>query len=199
MAILTGKVGSIYAIDTTTAFSVKATTEDAATKIYQIDDTDMRIWDINTTIVLSAGVDFDKSYYDNGVNYFEGKVKLLTTGETTLTVTGSYLDLTEVAKAHGWGIDLGIETGECTSIGEAWKTFHPLSKSATANISRCRYDTKFDLAVNDTDIFLLKLYEDATAGYICNAIRTGLSQVKSVGAIDQESTTWQITSVVARF
>ena len=94
---------------------------------------------------------------------------------------------------------MSIETGECTSIGETWKTFHPLGKSASANISRCRYDTKFDLAVNDTDIFLLKLYEDATAGYICNAIRTGLSQVKSVGAIDQESTTWQITSVVARF
>jgi len=313
MAILTGKVGSIYTIRDSTAFTTEATTEDGSTKIYQIDDVDLRVWDINTVPTISTGA-FDISYYDNGVNYFEGKVKLLTTGEGALTVTGTSLTLNEIAKATGWSLDMSIETGECTSIGETWKTFHPLGKAATVTISRCRYDERLNLIENgyqecgltgktlttDTDIledndyyfkinvdgaavveemihtdvtdtnyddvitklnatiaadakfelvngdlrctsdlsgvgssialsagttgddlwndlgdfvdfqtavagslntnmFLLKLYEDATAGYICNAIRTGLSQVKAVGAIDQESTTWQITSVVTRF
>ena len=312
MSIKTGKVGSVYTIRDSTAFTTEATTEDGTTKIYQIDAIAKRTWDINTPITLSTG-DFDKSYYDNGVNWFEGKVKLLTSGEAALTVTGASLTLNEIAKAFGWSLNLSIETGECTSLGETWKTFHALGKSSTVNISRCRYDQRFNLIENgyqecgltgkilttatglsaatqyyfkvnidgagvieenfttatdvtyaavidlmnatlaagakfelvngdlrctsdstgtsssvalsagttgtdvfgeltdfsafqtavagslNTNMFLLKLYEDATYGYICNAIRTGLSQTKAVGSLDQEATTFQITSQLSRF
>jgi len=197
MSIKTGKVGKIFAIDSTTVFTTEAMTEDGSTMIYQIDDTAMRYWDINTDVVISAGV-LDKSYFDNGVNYFEGKVKLTTTGES-ITTTGSYLDLAEVTMAFGWSLNMTIETGECTVLGADWSTFHSLGKSASVNISRCRDDVLFDNPGADTSLFLLQLFEDATYGYICNGIRTGFTQDKAVGSADKESTTFQVTSQLARF
>lgn len=312
MAIKTGKTGSVYTIRDSTAFTTEATTEDGSTMIYQIDDATKRIWDINTPIVISTGT-LDRTYYDNGVNWFEGKVKLLTTGEAGLTVSGASLTLNEVAKAFGWSLDMGIETGEDTSLGDTWKTFIPLGKNATVNISRFRYDQRFNLIENgyqecgltdktlttatglaatttyyfkanidgagvveedfttasdvtyaavidlmnatlaasakfelvngdlrctsdstgssssvalsagttgtdafgaltdftafqtavagslNTNMFLLKLYEDDTYGYICNGIRTGFSQNKAIGSLDQEISNFQVTSNVARF
>lgn len=313
MAIKTGKVGTIYTVNDVTPFTTEATTEAGSTQIYQIDDVTMRVWDINTPVVISTGV-LDKSYYDRGINYFEGKVKLTTTGEGALTVSGASMTLAQLAKAFGWAINMTIETGEDTSLGETWKCFTPLGKSSTVSVSRYRIDTRFNgfdngyqecgladktlttetglatttqyyfkvnvdgagvveedfttasdttyaavIALIDatiaagatsgltgtgdlrftsdstgtsstialsagttgtdlfatltgftafntavagslnTDMFLLKLFEDGSAGYICNAIRTGFAQTKAVGAIDEEGTTFQVTSNVARF
>ena len=312
MSIKTGKVGKIHAIRDTEPFTTEATTEDGSTMIYQIDDAALRIWDINTAVVISTGA-LDESYYDRGVNYFEGKVKLLTTGEGGLTVSGAALTVNEVAKAFGWALNMTIESGEDTSLGETWQCFIPLAKSANVNISRYRFDQRFNLIENgfqecgledktlttatglatttqyyfkanidgggvveedfttgsdvtyeavlalinatlaasgtfelvngdlrcrsdstgaastvalsagttgtdlfatltgftafntavagslNTKYFLLQLFEDATAGYICNAIRTGFTQDKAVGSIDQESTSWQVTSQIATF
>ena len=312
MAIKTGKVGSIYTVNDVTAFTTEATTEDGSTMIYQIDDAAKRVWDINTPLTISTGA-FDRSYYDGGVNYFEGKVKLLSTGEGGLTVTGASMTIAELAKAFGWALNLTFETQECTPLGITFKEFIPLGKASTVSVSRYRIDqrlnlfengyqecglssktlttatglstttqyyfkinvdgagvveedfttgadvtyeavialitatiaagataelvngdlrfisdltgvastialtagttgtdlfatltgfTAFDEAVAgslNTDLFLLKLFEDGSAGYICNAIRTGFAQTKAVGAIDEEGTTFQVTSNVARF
>lgn len=312
MAIKTGKVGKIYTIRDTEPFTTEATTEDGSTMIYQIDDAAKRIWDINTVVVISTGA-LDTSYYDRGINYFEGKVKLLTSGESGLTVSGASLTVNEIAKCFGWALNMVIESGEDTSLGEIWKCFIPLAKSASVDISRYRFDQRFNLIENgfqecgledktlttatglstttqyyfkanidgggvveedfttgadvtyeavlalinatlaasatfelvngdlrctsdstgasstvalsagttgtdlfatltgftafntavagslNTKFFLLQLFEDGSAGYICNAIRTGFTQDKAVGSIDQESTSWQVTSAIARF
>ncbi len=313
MAIKTGKVGSIYTVNDVTPFTTEATTEDGSTKIYQITDATKRVWDINTVVSISTGA-LDKSYYDGGINYFEGKVKLLTTGATTLTVTGASMTIAVLAKAYGWALNLTYETQECTPLGTTFKEFIPLGKASSVNVSRYRIDNRFDGIENgyqecglsgktlttetglanttqyyfkinvdgagvveedfttasdttyeavidlinatiaagatagltglgdlrftsdlagssssialsagttgtdlfatltgftafntavagslNTDMFLLKLFEDGSAGYICNAIRTGFAQTKAVGAIDEEGTTFQVTSAVARF
>ena len=144
MAVLTGANGKAYAVNDITVFAGKATTEIGATMVYQIDDVDMRIWDPNVPIVISAGA-FDKSYYDNGVNWFEGKVKLLTTGEGALTVGGSYITIQKVAEIFGWALALVIGSAETTELGDTWKTSMPLGKSATVTLSRYRSDHLFDL------------------------------------------------------
>ena len=313
MAIKTGKTGSIYTVDDITPFTTEATTEDGSTKVYQIDDAAKRIWDINTVVSISTGA-LDKSYYNGGINYFEGKVKLLTTGATTLTVTGASMTIAELAKAYGWALNGTINTQECTPLGTTWSEFFPLGKASSVDISRYRIDQRLDLIENgyqecglfsktlttatglatttqyylkinvdgagiveedfttgadvtyeavialinatiaagatagltglgdlrftsdlagvgssialsagvggtdlfatltsfsafdtavagslNTDMFLLKLFEDDSAGYICNAIRTGFAQTKAVGAIDDEGTTFQVTGNVARF
>ena len=313
MSVITGKVGSIYTVNDITAFTTEATTEDGSTKIYQIDDAAKRVWDINTAVVISTG-DLDTSYYDGGINYFEGKVKLLTTGATTLTVTGASMTIAELAKVFGWALNMTIDVGDVSAIGTTWADSIPLGKSSTVSVSRYRIDTRFNrfdngyqecglssktlttetglstttqyyLKINvdgagvveeefttdadttyeavitlinatiaagaacgltglgdlrftsdsggtdsaialsagttgtdlfatltsfsafdtavagslNTDMFLLKLFENGSAGYICNAIRTGFAQTKAVGAIDDEGTTFQVTSNVARF
>ncbi len=313
MAIKTGKVGSIYTVNDVTPFTTEATTEDGSTKIYQIDDAAKRVWDINTVVSISTGA-LDKSYYDGGINFFEGKVKLLTTGATTLTVTGASMTIAVLAKAYGWALNGTINTQECTPLGTTWSEFISLGKASSVSISRYRIDNRFGLIENgyqecglssktlttetglanttqyyfkvnvdgagvveedfttasdttyaavialinatiaagatagltglgdlrfisdlagssssitlsagttgtdlfatltgftafntavagslNTDMFLLKLFEDGSAGYICNAIRTGFAQTKAVGAIDEEGTTFQVTSNVARF
>ena len=312
MSIKTGKTGSIFAVNDITAFTTEATTEDGSTKIYQIDDADKRVWDINTTVTISTG-DLDKSYYDGGINYFEGKVKLLTTGASGLTVTGASMTIAVIAEVFGWGLNMTIDVGDTTQIGNTWAAGISLGKNATVTVSRYRFDTRLDLPeygyqecglsskelttasglstttqyyfkvnvdgagvveedfttgadvtfadiiddmngtlaaggtfelVNgdlrcrsdsvgtsstialaagttgtdafatltgfsafdeavagslNTDLFLLKLFEDGSEGYICNAIRTGFAHTKAVGAIDDEGTTFQVTSNVARF
>ena len=313
MSIKTGKVGSIYSVDDITAFTTEATTEDGSTKVYQIDDATKRVWDINTTVAISTGA-LDKSYYNNGINYFEGKVKLLTTGATTLTVTGASMTIAVIAKVFGWALNMTVDAGDTTAIGTTWATAIPLGKSSSVSVSRYRIDQRFDLIENgyqecglssktlttatglatttqyyfkinvdgagiveeefttgadvtyaaviilinatiaagakaglsgpgdlrftsdlsgvgssialsagttgtdlfatltsfsafdtaiagslNTDMFLLKLFEDGSEGYFCNAIRTGFAQTKAVGAIDEEGTTFQVTSAVARF
>ena len=313
MAIKTGKVGSIYTVNDITPFTTEATTEDGSTMIYQIDAAAKRIWDINTAVSISTGA-LDRSYYNGGINYFEGKVKLLTSGEGALTVTGASMTIAVLAKAYGWALNLTYETQECTPLGTTFKEFIPLGKASSVNVSRYRIDKRFDLIENgyqecglssktlttatglntttqyyfkvnvdgagvveenfttgadvtyaaviilinatiaagakaelnglgdlrftsdltgasstialsagttgtdlfatltgftafdtavagslNTDMFLLKLFEDGSEGYFCNAIRTGFAQTKAVGAIDEEGTTFQVTGNVARF
>lgn len=144
MAIKTGKVGSIYINSDSVAFATEDTTEAGATKVYQIDDAAMRTWDPNTPITLSGGLLFDKDYYDDGVNWFEGKVKLTTTGEGALTVTGEYMTLLQIGEIHNWSLAITLDAGEDTEIGDEWKTMMPLGKSAALTISRYRFDTLFD-------------------------------------------------------
>ena len=145
MSILTGKVGSIWSVNDVSVFAAEATTEAGATMIYQIDDVAKRVWDPNVPITISVGA-FDRSYYDNGVNWFEGKVKLLTTGEGALTLGGASMTIAKVGAVHGWVLNLAIDVAEKTELGNTWKKNMPLGKSATVTLARYRTDdnTLFD-------------------------------------------------------
>ena len=197
MAITTGKVGSLYIIDTSTAFSGEATTETGSTKLYTIDDGDKDMWDPNTAITINTGA-FDRSYMDAGVNWFEGKVTLLTTGATTLTVTGAYITLKEVTKISNWSMATTIDVGETTEIGDTWKTNMALAKSATLTLSRYRFDTVFD-HVSDSDMILIKLFEDADSGFWCKCLRTSIGYTKAINAVDTDALSFVVSSPIAYF
>lgn len=143
MSITTGKVGSVYTINDITAFGPEATTEAGSTKVYQITDTGLRVWDPNTAITISTGT-LDTSYFDSGVNWFEGKVKLTASGEGALTVSGSNVSIQAVGKVYGFSLNITIDTGEVTEIGDTWKQNLPLGRSASVTLSRYRFDTLFD-------------------------------------------------------
>lgn len=197
MSILTGKVGSLYIIDTSTAFTTEDTTEDGATKIYQIDDTNMRMWNPNTAITVSTGT-LDRTYMDEGVNWFEGKVQMTATGLTTLTVTGEYIDLQVVGEISGWTFTMTLDTGETTEVGDTWKTNMALAKSATLSLNRYRFDTLFDKITGD-DWILIKLYEDADSGFWVKCLRGSLGYTKAINAIDTEALSFVVSSPIAYF
>lgn len=197
MSILTGKVGSLYIIDTSTAFTTEDTTEEGATSIYQIDDTDMRMWNPNTDITVSTGT-LDRTYMDEGVNWFEGKVQMTATGLTTLTVTGEYIDLQAVGEISGWTFGMTIDTGETTEVGDTWKTNMALNKSGTLSLNRYRFDTLFDKITGD-DWILVKLFQDATTGFWVKCLRGSLGYTKAINAIDTETLSFVVSSPIAYF
>ena len=143
MAITTGKTGSVYTGDNISPFTTEATSESGSTQIYQIDDVTLRVWDPNVSITISTGT-LDKTYFDGGINWFEGKFKLTATGLTP-TVSGSSMTIQQVGKVYGFTTNMAIDAGEVTEVGDDWKQNVALGKSASVTLNRYRIDTLFDL------------------------------------------------------
>ena len=200
MALVTGKVGSVYIIDTSTPFTNEAATEDGVTGIYEIDDGGVLPWNPAVPIVLSSGA-FDLNYYDKGVNWFEGKVKV-TSGIADLELDGEYVDFQQVGYISSWSLTLTADVGETTAIGDTWKTNSALGKSATVSLNRYRFDTLFDLTDGE-DVILLKLYETgeegAGSGFWITAIRSSFGYNKAINAIDTETISFAVTGNVLPF
>jgi hypothetical protein len=199
MGILTGKTGSCYIINTSTAFTDEPTTE--STFVYTIDDTSKDIWNPNVQITISTGT-LDTTYYDDGVNWYQGKVKLQETGET-LTVSGEYVTLQKVGKISSWSMNFTTESGEVTEIGDTWKQFTPLAKSSTLTLNRYRFDTLFDDLSGD-DLVLIKLYEEGDevsggSGIWARAIKTSFGLTKAINAVDTDTINLQVTGAVVSF
>jgi hypothetical protein len=200
MALVTGKVGSVYIIDNSTSFAAEDASEDGSTGIYEIDDSLLIPWNPAVPIVLSSG-SFDLNYYDKGVNWFEGKVKV-TSGIANLTLTGENVDFQQVGYISSWSLTLTADVGETTAIGDTWKTNSALGKSATVSLNRYRFDTLFDLTDGE-DVILLKLYEtgeegDGT-GFWITAIRNSFGYNKAINAIDTETISFAVTGNVLPF
>jgi hypothetical protein len=194
MSIKTFKEGSLYIMNTSTAFTTEATTED--TYVYQIDDTDKRVWNPNVDITISTGT-LDTSYMDEGINWFEGSVKLNETDET-LTVTGEYVTLQKVGYISNYNLTSTLDTGEITSIEDGWKKYTPLGKSCTLSLSRYRFDTLFD-HISDDNWILIKLYEDADSGFWVKCLRSSIGYTKAINAVDTEALTFTVSSPIAYF
>lgn len=206
MAIITGCSGSLYIINESTALSGEATAE-TTDNIYQVADTDKRIWNPNSTqegttvtgISISTNT-LDGTYQDNGIDYFNGIVKVASTTSTTtdLTITGEYVSLQQVGYVSGFTISIDSDTADITPIGTTWKECVPLGKGATVTLNRYSYDALMR-HVADSDWIIMKLLETGTTdGYWVKTLRTNLSYTKGVGVVDTESTSFQVSSVVAR-
>jgi len=197
MAILRGRDGTAYIPTTLTAFASQATTE--AAYIYQIDNAAMRIWDPNTALVISGmtGV-LNESWYLDGVDYFTGRIKATTTGDTIL-VSGKYVNgLTAVADIYGWSINFSRGMAETTPLGEAWRQLTALGMQATVTLNRYRTNTTFDNVPTESYV-IIELQETATQGFILVAHRSALNWTKAAGAVDQETVTLEPIGPVSRY
>jgi len=196
VSVTKGTDGSIYIINSSTAFAGEATTEAGATMVYQIDDAGKRVWDPNTAITPSAGT-IDLAWMDHGIDWFTGRVKMTATGLTALTLAGAYVSLQLVAEVFGWSINVERASENTQNIGETWADPVDLGNKATVTISRFRIDTNLDHVADDNWI-ILKLYEDTTNGYWARALRKSMSLTKAVGAVDKEQTEFETYGPVAR-
>lgn len=197
MSIVRGNDGSVYTINTSTAFSGEATTEDGSTQIYQIDDSGKRNWNPNTAITPSTG-SLDKTWQDEGVDWFTGRVKMTATGLVALTLSGQYVSLQKVGYVYSWAINMERGFAATTEIGQTWRRLAALQAQASITLNRYRFDTIFDQLAN-TDWVLLKLYENDSSGFWAKVLKESMGYSKSVGdAADDEPLTFQTSSVVAR-
>ncbi len=197
MAILKSTEGAVYIINTSSAFSTEATTEDGSTKVYQIDDEAMRIWDPNYAITVTGGT-VDKAWMDRGVDYFTGRVKATAAGLSALTVDGQRVVLQEVGFVHSAQLAISINPGEVTAIGDTWRSLTALARAITLTLSRYRFDTELDTLTPAW--VLVKLFEDDTNGYWVKALPTGQQlDNKSVGAVDGTELTLEVSGPISRF
>lgn len=197
MSIVKGTQGAVYIINSSTAFSDEATTEDGGTAIYQIDDTNKRIWDPNTDITPSATGVINVAWQDEGIDWFTGRVKMTASGLTSLTISGKYVSLQAVGYIHGWTLSISRGMGDITSIGELWRSVTPLGIQATLTLERYRFDTNFDNLTSD-DWILFKIMENDSSGFWCKAKKGSGGLTKAVGAVDEEPLSFEISSVIAR-
>ena len=192
MAVLKGYLAKVYGIDNSiafsTAFTTEATTENA--KIYQINDTNKRLWDPNGGITLSAGAStptLDESWMDHGIDWMTGRVKLNETG-LTLTVSGKYFSaLIEIGEAYNWSLDIAADVVDVSAFGDEWKAKTVTQKSWSGSFEKFAIDDYwFDIAKLGK-VFLVKLYTEAAKGYQGFCVIPGLSSGASVADVLKET------------
>lgn len=110
------------------------------------------------------------------------------------------IDGNELGFLDNMSLNITMETGDTTSIGDTWAAAIPLGKSWNVSGS-----TKYDPAdtaqlalmtefiSGDGDIAAVKVYEDATKYYSGAAIITAFNVTKAVGGVDTLSITLQGT------
>ena len=201
MSIGTGKTGSVYVKNGDSAFTDEATTclgdTSGDSYIYIVDNSAIRTWDPAVAVTVSSGV-LDLNYYDNGVNYFEGKVRLNVAGDTTIEVSGTFISLKKAAYVYGWSLSGTVNVAETTCLGDSWKTNTSLDKSATISLNRYRGDSEFT-KLTTTDPVFLKLYEDTDSGFYAVGNKTSFSYTKAIGAVGQEPVSFEVNGQVKYF
>ena len=122
----------------------------------------------------------------------------------TFKVGKMVIDSNELAYLDNMSLNITIESGDTTAIGETWNAVIPLGKSW--NVSGT---TKYDPAdtaqlalmtefiSGDGALADVRVYEDATKYYSGAAIITAYNVNKAVGAVDTLSITIQGTGALS--
>jgi len=109
----------------------------------------------------------------------------------------------ELAYLDNMNLNITIDAGETTAIGDTWAAAIPLGKSWNVSGSM-KYDpadtAQLELMTEfisgDGDVAAIKVYEDGTKYYSGAAIITAFNVVKGIGAVDTLSITLQGTGAL---
>jgi len=109
----------------------------------------------------------------------------------------------ELAYLDNMNLNITIDAGETTAIGDTWAAAIPLGKSWNVSGSM-KYDpadtAQLELMTEfisgDGDVAAVKVYEDGTKYYSGAAIITAFNVVKGIGAVDTLSITLQGTGAL---
>lgn len=114
MSVIAGKSASLFATGTALSFTTEATTASGNIS-YQITDTVKRVWDRTATIsVFDGGVPTVESYTVNRLN---GTITFTGAVARVITVTGSYLPLTEMAQAKDCSYTISANNEDISAFG----------------------------------------------------------------------------------
>ena len=196
MAITTGQDGSIFIKSTVTAMVGEACGSVGA-GVYQITDSGHRIIDFNTAVTIGGGT-LDKSYMDEGIDYFTGKFKITEGTGQTPSVTGSWVTITQIGYIYSWSLNGDMPNSDITGIGETWGNVAAAgAKKPTVTLSRYRFDAEIQGSALNTDFVLLKLYEDDTSGYWIKGLQSSYGLTKATGSVDEESLDYAVSGPIS--
>lgn len=134
---IAGKVGAVYmqTTDSAIAFNAEPMTNSGDNTRYYITDRDKAYWYKNaTTTVYVDGVEETAVTIEYAGGYIEFDSAL--TGTETVTVTGGYLTVSQVAGFFSWSADVNSDMQESTTFGDSWKEFMPTLKDFTASAEK---------------------------------------------------------------
>lgn len=151
------------------AFTGEAVTVLTTNKKYQITDTTKRVWDQTATItVLAAGVDVDPVADPYVINRLTGTITFTaTTARGTVTVTGTYLPMSTVAKAKMFSYALVNETLDDTNFDSGGKTERiPGIMDITGSLGRnyqTSTDTLFHALIVSGGVAVLQIFHTSSS------------------------------------
>ncbi len=205
MAIKKATEGAVYILDVLSTLTTAATTEDAATAIYQITVTSQRVLEPNSSVTAVGGT-VDKTWGDEGWDYFRGRVKCTASGLSALVVNVTYASIQEVGYVYNVSLNLSRNVGEITAIGDTWRSLIGMNVQASITFERYRFDTLMQNPRDVTSAFalgysqwiLFKTMEDASGGYWAKCLLTQHAMNKAVGNVDNDPITLEVSSWMQR-
>lgn len=122
----------------------------------------------------------------------------------TFKVGKLQVDSNDVGETDNFSLNITIDAGDTTAIGDTWAAAIPLGKAWNVSGS-CKYDPadtaqlalQTEFISGDGAIADVRVYEDATKYYSGAAIITAYNIVKAVGAPDTLAITIQGTGALS--
>jgi len=183
MGAIAGKIGSIYmkTTDASAIFSDEACTNVDNT-VYYITNDSKRYWDKATTPTV-----FVDATPETGVtiDYVGGRITFDTplAGTETVTVSGKYWTVSELAGFYNWSLDLNADLEDSTTFaGNGWRTFVPTLKGFTVSAESFWQDEKFLSRLGEEVVIALYVNEASDIRY------EGFSKIDSSSISDPVDT-----------
>lgn len=163
-----GRFAAVKIGGTPTAFTDEAVTVLTTNKKYQITSTTKRVWSPTATItVKAAGVEVDAEADPYAINRLTGVVEFTnTTARGTVTVSGTYLPMSTIAKSKSVTYDLMNQVLDDTTFDSAgWSETIPGINSARATLGRnweSTYGPILRAHLVAGDLIVLQIFSKAT-------------------------------------
>ncbi len=163
-----GKIGLVKIGGTPTAFTDEATTATVVNKTYQLTNSAKRIWSPTATItVKNGGVAVDASADPYSINRLTGKVTFVATTARVITISGTYLPLTTIAKSKSIVWEKGNEVLDDTTFdSNGYEENIPGIHSVTASLGKnweTTYSAIFWAAIQAGSLLVIQIFHDKNA------------------------------------
>jgi len=173
MAVMAGRLADIYiATGSGTAMTGEAVTS-LGGGVYQITDAAKRAINPNASVTVLDGV-ATVSPANYQVSWGAGKITLTNgyTASGTITVTGEYLSLSQLAQGFEWQLEIQTDLEESQTFGDSWKERTAVMRGASVSLQRFYQDGYFQTNLGNR--YVIALYIDQPGGtrYVCGAHMT---------------------------
>ncbi len=163
-----GKIGLVKIGGTPTAFTDEATTATVANKTYQITNTAKQIWSPTATItVKNGGVAVDPDADPYSINRLTGKVTFVATTARVITISGTYLPMTTIAKSKSITWEKGNEVLDDTTFdSNGYEENIPGIHSVNASLGKnweSTYSAVFWNAIINGSLLVIQIFHDSAA------------------------------------
>jgi hypothetical protein len=166
---ISGMTGAVYVSDVNTApvsFNDEPCTGDATRKRYQIDDPDLRYWDLNTPVLVEVNGEpvatgFTLEHAGGYVVFDEAL-----DAEDEVTVSGKALTIIQAGGFFNWSIDGDADDADATTFAsQGWKEFKRTLVGWSGSAEAYWGDTQFFDSLGQTVV--VKLFVDSGPSQDC--------------------------------